>query len=388
MYDFANTIFSALFVTIYFPLFIVLNGGTAFHVGAVLSISMLLAGILVPFFGALADVTQRKKLLLFIFTVLSCIFTLLTGFVGLSLILFFGLMANFFYHACLNIYDSLLVHISTKRNIGRVSGFGTAIGYLGTIFSVIVAFIIGSIYGFESIIGIKHVFVWTAVLFFLFSLFMFFLVKHPSKTKFKKIHFVKSFRNVIFTIKNIKKYKYIWIFLLASFLYSDAAHTVIIFLYLYAREQLGMKLIEFLPLYAMMSLSAVFGSIFFGNLADKFDHKKTLSTVLFFWVIVIFGLYLKTTTTTFVLASIFGGALLGGIWTTTRPVLVDLAPRKKIAELFGYQGLAHKFSGVIGPFLFGAVAVFAGFRQALLVVIGMFLAGAVTLSYIKNKKTF
>ncbi|MBW2996873.1 MFS transporter, partial [Candidatus Woesearchaeota archaeon] len=62
MYDFADTIFSALFITVYFPIFVVLKGGTAFHVGLVMSLSMLLAGLLVPFLGAVADVTQRKKL--------------------------------------------------------------------------------------------------------------------------------------------------------------------------------------------------------------------------------------------------------------------------------------------------------------------------------------
>ena len=86
MYDFANTIFSALFITVYFPLFVVLKGGTAFHVGLTMSISMLLAGLLVPTLGGVADITQRKKLLLFMFTVLCCMFTFFTGFFGLLLV--------------------------------------------------------------------------------------------------------------------------------------------------------------------------------------------------------------------------------------------------------------------------------------------------------------
>jgi len=77
---------------------------------------------------------------------------------------------------------------------------------------------------------------------------------------------------------------------------------------------------------------------------------------------------------------------LGGIWTITRPILVELSPKAKIAELFGYQGLTEKFSGVIGPALFGYVATFIDFRQALLVVIGLFLAGALVLSFVKKNK--
>ncbi|MCK4522260.1 MAG: MFS transporter, partial [Nanoarchaeota archaeon] len=196
MYDFANTIFSALFVTVYFPLFVILKGGNAFHVGLVMSLSMLLAGITVPFLGAFSDITKRKKLLLFIFTVICCTFIFLTGFFGLIAVLLFGLLANYFFHACLDVYDALLVNISTKRNIGWISGLGTAVGYIGTILSVAVAYIIGYFYGYETIPGIKIVFILTALLFFGFSLFTFAFVKERTKIKIKVEHFKDAFRRV------------------------------------------------------------------------------------------------------------------------------------------------------------------------------------------------
>ncbi len=384
MYDFANTIFSALFITVYFPLFVILKGGTAFHVGLAMSISMLLAGLLVPFLGAIADVTQRKKLLLFIFTLIACIFTFFTGFFGLIVVLLLGLLANFFFHACLDVYDSLLVNISNKRNIGRISGLGTAVGYIGTILSVVMAYIIGYFYGYESIEGIKIIFVLTALLYFGFSLFTFIFVKEASKIKIKKQHFTNAFKRVIFTIKNIKKFKSVWLFLLASFLYVDGANTAIIFLFLYAKDQINLTLVQFLPLYLVMAIAAGIGALFFGKLTDKLGHKKTLNIVLFGWVIIILMLYLRTTYATFLLTGVLGGALLGGIWTITRPILVELAPKTKIAELLGYQGLTEKFSGVIGPVLFGFIAVTLGFRQALLVVIALFLTGAFVLWFVKK----
>ena len=384
MYDFANTIFSALFITIYFPLLVILKGGNAFHVGLVISASMLLAGLLVPLLGAVADITKRKKLLLFIFTVLCCIFTFFTGFFTLAFVLLLGLLANFFYHASLDVYDSLLVNLSNKKNIGRISGIGTAVGYLGAILSVGIAYLIGSFYGYETILGIKIIFIATALLFFGFSLFTFLLVKETSKIKIKKAHFKKAFTKVIYTIKSFKKFKYIWIFLLASFLYVDAANTAIIFLYLYARDQIGLALVQFLPIYVLMALAAGVGSLIFGKITDNIGHKRTLFIILFSWIVIILILYVKTTFTTFLLTGIVGGALLGGIWTTTRPILVDLAPKDKIAELFGYQGLTEKFSGVIGPALFGAIAVTFGFKQALLVVILLFLSGALALRFVKG----
>lgn len=386
MYDFANTIYSALFVTVYFPLFVVLKGGNAFQVGLTFSISMLLAGLFVPFLGAIADITKRKKLFLFIFTILCCSFVFLTGFSTIWLVLLFALLANFFYHASLDVYDAILVNLSTPKNIGWISGIGTAVGYLGTIFSVGIAYLIGLYYGYESIKGIQIVFILTALLFFLFSLFTFFLVKEKSKEKIKKWYFKEAFRRVLFTIKNIREFRFIWLFLLASFLYTDGANTVIIFLFLFGRDQIGLSLAQFLPIYVIMALASAAGAICSGKLADRFGHKKTLNLILILWVIVILILYFKTNYTTFLAAGILGGALLGGIWTTTRPILVDLAPKKKIAELFGYQGLTEKFSGVIGPALFGFIAVYIGFKQALLVVIVMFILGALALKFVRVNK--
>jgi len=385
MYDFANTIFSALFVSIYFPLFVVLKGGSAFHVGLVMSGSMVLAGLLVPFFGAVADVTHRKKFLLFIFTVLACVFTFFTGFFGLTAVLLLGLFANFFYNASLDVYDALLVNLSTKKNMGWISGLGTAVGYGGTILSVAVAYLVGFYYGFESVRGIKVIFILTALLYFGFSLFTFFLVKEESKTRIKKQHFKKAFKNVISTLKSVKKFKSLWLFLLASFLFVDGANTAIIFLFLYARDQLGLALVQFLPVYAGMAVAAGVGALFFGRVTDKFGHKRTLIAVLLLWIVIIFVLYLKTTFATFLLVGIVGGALLGGVWTITRPLLVELAPKNKIAEMLGYQGLTEKFSGVIGPVSFGFVAVAFGFNQALLVVLFLFLVGAFVLCFVKTK---
>lgn len=304
MYDFANTIYSALFVTVYFPLFVTLKGGTPFQVGLTFSLSMLLAGLLVPFLGAIADITKRKKLFLIIFTVLCCSSVLLAGFFNIWLVLLFALLANFFFHASLDVYDALLVNLSTQKNIGRISGIGTAVGYLGTIVSVAIAYIIGLYYGYEDIKGIQVVFIITAVLFLGFSLFTFAFVKEDSKEKIKNHHLKKAFGNVLSTIKDFKKFRFIWLFLLASFLYTDGANTAIIFLFLFGRDQIGLSLMQFLPVYIVMAIASAVGAFCFGKITDRFGHKNTLNLILFLWVAVILMLFIKTNYTTFMLSLI------------------------------------------------------------------------------------
>jgi UMF1 family MFS transporter len=276
------------------------------------------------------------------------------------------------------------VNISNKKTVGRISGLGIAVGYLGTVFSVLVAYYIGSVYGYETLFGIKLIFILTAALYFLIALVGFYYLKELSAVKITKEHFKTALHRVISTLKSIKKFKHLWLFLLASFLYVDGANTAIIFLYLYARDQLGLSLAQFFPLYIAMAITASIGALIFGKLTDKFGHKRTLVFVLFLWTIIILMLYLKTNYTTFIITGLAGGALLGAIWTITRPLLLELAPKANVAELLGYQGLTEKFSGVLGPFFFGLVSVTFGFRPALLIVIALFLAGATVLRFVKT----
>ncbi len=383
MYDFANTIFSALFVTIYFPLLVVLKGGNAFHVGLVISLSLFFSGLLVPLIGALIDLTHQKKKFLFIFTILCCTFTVLAGFFNLFFVLLFGMLANLFYHICLDVYDSLLVNVSDKKNIGRISGIGTAVGYGGTILSVIVAYIIGYFYGYESNEGIFAVLVSVSLLYLIFSMPTFLLVKHKKPKKLDFGHLKSALKRVWETIRGLKKYRKVWIFLLSSFLYADAANTTIIFLFLYARDQLGFSVNMFLPLYLLMAVAAGLGALLFGMMSDRYGHRFTLRIVLMSWVLVILSLYFSRSVVVFFIVGLLGGALLGAIWTITRPILVELAPKHKVAELFGYQGLTEKFSGIIGPFLFGLVATFVGFKPALFVVLILFLGGFFVLGLVK-----
>ena len=73
------------------------------------------------------------------------------------------------------------------------------------------------------------------------------------------------------------------------------------------------------------------------------------------------------------IAGSFGGVALGALWTSTRPMLVELAPRKNIAKLFGFQGLTEKFSGVLGPIIFGYIVIKVGYQPALIVLLAFFV---------------
>ena len=141
MYDLANTIYSALFVTFFFP-FYVKNylGGTEFMVGLVFSSSMLLVGLFVPALGAVSDIVRRRMPFIVMFTVVNCAAVALVPSSGLAGALIFALIANFAYHAALNVYNAMLPDVCEGEGIGRISGIGVGMGYMGTFISLGVAY--------------------------------------------------------------------------------------------------------------------------------------------------------------------------------------------------------------------------------------------------------
>ena len=389
IYDLANTAFSALFVTFFFPFFIVAHlGGNEFHVGLVFGLSMLLAGILVPILGAMSDQTQRRIPFIVVFTIICVSFTILVAFSNLFAALLFGLLANFFYHAALDVYDAKLFDISTKKNIAHISGYGTALGYVGTILSLVMAYFILQRYGWETKLGTQAIFIGTAIFFLIFSLYTFFNLKDKiiKKVKTNVTTIKNAIAQVKYSLTTIPKHRGLWFFLLASFLYTDGMNTVIIFLFLFGREQIGITVQQFFPIFAAMAVTAALGALLFGRLSDRIGHRRALFIILFIWIAVIIMLIIKTTFVTYVIAGLLGGAALGATWTVVRPLLVELAPKHKIAELFGFQGLTEKFSGVLGPIIFGFVVVQAGYTPALFVVLVLFILGALILRFVPGPK--
>lgn len=60
-------------------------------------------------------------------------------------------------------------------------------------------------------------------------------------------------------------------------------------------------------------------------------------------------------TTLFVVASMAGVAL-GGIWSADRPLMLRLTPPDRIGEFYGLYGMVGRFSAIVGPLVWAAVA--------------------------------
>src|SRR5258706_8094334 len=138
LFDFANTAFSVIIVTVIYSRYFTnhVAGGRRWLWGLAVSLSMICAAVLSPPLGAAADFSNRKKLFLFLFTIVSVLCTGLLffveeGMIAAGMVMF--ILANIGFEGGLVFYDAFLPSLASPRSYGRVSGYGFAMGYLGAL---------------------------------------------------------------------------------------------------------------------------------------------------------------------------------------------------------------------------------------------------------------
>ncbi|WP_458294005.1 MFS transporter [Geobacter anodireducens] len=219
LYDFANTIFSMSVVTLYFPLFLVQTlGYREYWLSLGLSLSMGLAAVASPFVGSASDRRIGKNVILAVATSLCCIATLLIPVPGhLAGVLAAFVAANFLYQVSLVAYDALLPSATDERHYGPVSGFGVALGYIGTFLALIIGKLLVTTPADNG-----RVFLPTAICFLLFALPCFF-VKDLKRSQTSPVRVADTAREII-RDRDLR-----WYFA-GHLLYLDAVNTVIAFM--------------------------------------------------------------------------------------------------------------------------------------------------------------
>ena len=375
LYDFANTIFSMNIATMYFAQWVIVDCKQE-DIWYSLShaISMLSVAAVMPVLGSISDDYGRRKPFLFYFTLGCVVATLFVGIasqlnlspsviVVLALVLF--AVANFFYEGGLVFYNALLPEVSVPTNIGKVSGIGVAMGYLGAIVGLLLVkpFVEGRFFGcaIPEIIGggRNKSFIPTAILFFLFSLPLFLFVKEKiiNQTDRIKLNIRSSFIKVWDGLRNTKKYPGVLRFLIADYFFEDAIATVIIFMAVYTQLVMNMGDQIKIWFFIVSTTFAVIGSFFCGLVCDRIGPKKTLVIVVLGWVICLGVVVCITNQAAFWIIGPFIGIFLGSTWTAARPLLTTLVPKESLGQFFGLYALSGRAAAIVGPLVWGATAL-------------------------------
>jgi UMF1 family MFS transporter len=398
LFDFANTSFSVIVVAVGYSLYFkdIVAGGHGrgdFLWGVAVSISMLITALIAPVLGAAADFSSRRKRFLFGFTIVSIICTALlyfvdAGMIATGMILF--ILANIGFEGGIVFYDAFLPTLTTERSYGRVSGYGFAMGYVGSLTTLLIAMPLYAD-GFvpSNLPNVKLSFLVAAVIFLLFASPLFLFFRDHKKTFEKKASYVRAgFTRVRETIRHMKNYKQVARFMVAFFIYNDGILTVISFASIFAQQTLNFSLQEIIVLFAVVQGSGVVGSLIFGVVTDKIGPKKTIDINLVLWLIVVTAAYFVRTKEMFFVIAIIAGSSLGASQSASRSLMALLTPREREAEFFGfYDGLCGKASAVIGTFLFGLISYLTNNQRLSILSVGaFFVVGLVLLQRVDDTR--
>jgi UMF1 family MFS transporter len=346
LYDFADTIYSMNVYTRYFSLFIAAafaKDATAF--GWALTLANLLVALTSPLLGALSDASQRRMPFLRLFVLLCAIPTALIGLApspGLAVALF--ILSYIGYQSASTFYQALLPGIATPTNISKISGWGVAIGYIGTIAGVLATTLV-----VKGPADYAKAFPISAGLFILFALPCLFLVPDfAPATQRMTLDLKRAYGRVAGTFQNAKQYPGLLRFLWTDFLYENAVSAVVGFMAIYATKVVGFGESDLTTFVLFSTVFAIVFGFIFGPIVDKIGPKRSVLITLAIWLLSLPLVTFASTPAQLRLVGPLVGIGLAAVWTSSRTYLVALAPVEKSGEFFGLYSLSGKSAGVLG----------------------------------------
>ena len=389
MYDFANSSFTTIIVTVIYSVYfrnVVVNQGelgTALW-GRAVSISMLMVALTAPIFGAVADCSRAKKKFLFYMTYLTVAFTALLYFVKAGNIftgMLFFIIANFGFNSGNVFYNALLPDIVPRNQLGKVSGLGWAVGYIGGLVSLLLMLpLIHNKW-------INLVFPAVAVFFGLFALPTFFLLKEIRRPSRRTNYIKTAFTRVRTSFKSIKEFKELIRFILSYLVYNDGIIIVISFAAIYGATRFGMNEKQLITYFVIANVTSMIGAFIFGYILDKIGAKRTITITLLIWIAVVIWAYFCRSLNEFYFVGLLAGIAIGSSQSSSRTMLALLTPSDKMAEFFGFYSVTGRIASIFGPLVYGEISRITGNQKwAILSVAIFFIGGALILQTVNEEK--
>ncbi len=406
MYDFANSGYTTVVLTAVFNAYFVgvVAGNGADKSGAAtllwtmaMAVTNLFVLISAPVLGAIADHGAHKKRFLAFTTVGCVLFTALLGSVGrgdVALGMTCVILATFMFASGENFIAAFLPEIASQKDMGRVSGYGWSLGYLGGL--LVLGLCLAYIQWAQGRGAVAEQFVpvtmWiTAAMFALAALPTFIWLREravPLRLAPGENYFLIGFTRVRHTLAHARHYRDLFRFLVTLAVYYCGINTVVVLAAIYAQEVMGFTMQENIILILVVNVTAAVGALLFGLVQDRIGSVRTLAITLAVWVAaLVLAFFIETRAGFWVVANLVGLAL-GSSQSAGRALVGQFSPPARSAEFFGLWGLAGKLAAVIGPLVYGLVTFLThgNHRMALLSTAGFFIVGLLLLLTVNERR--
>ncbi len=411
LYDFANSAFTTLVVTFvyatYFTKALVLDpatgapdeiAGTALWSRGVTTTAVLVA-LLSPFLGAFADRTGTRKRLL-LFTTVVCIgataalFFPLPGQALVALALF--VVANVAFELSAVFYNAFLPEIAPPERIGRVSGWGWALGYVGGLLALVLALVLlvqpeAKPFGLDAATGehVRATNLLVAAWFALFSVPAFLALRdvRPASRPSTAAVLRETFGELRQTFREIRRYRQVFRFLVARLVYNDGLNTVFAFGGIYAAGTFGFETAEIIQFGIALNVAAGLGAFLFGFVDDRIGGKRTVLISLVLLTAATITAVLAPTRAWLWVAGILIGVAAGPAQAASRSLVGRFTPPDKETEFYGFFALTGKLAAFLGPLFLGLfTTAFESQRAGVATVLLFFVVGGALLLRVNERE--
>ncbi|WTL27912.1 MFS transporter [Streptomyces sp. NBC_01498] len=421
-YDFAVSVYSTSVVTVFLgpyltsvakaaadadgfvhPLGVPVRAGSVFAYAV--SASIVLAVLLMPLAGAVADRTGRKKPLLAVAAYTGAgatagMFFLDGDRYALGVVLL--IVANASLSVSMALYNAYLPQIATPEERDAVSSRGWAFGYTSGAFVLVLNLILYTgheSFGVSESTAVRICLASAGIWWGAFTLIPLRRLRdrqverdagHPTEAGHQAGGAVGTgWRQLIATLRDMRRHPLTLSFLLAYLIYNDGVQTVISQASVYGSEELGLDQTTLISAVLLVQILAVVGALGMGRLARTHGAKRTILASLVVWtVILIAGYFLPAGAPVwfFGLAAAIG-MVLGGSQALSRSLFSHLIPRGKEAEYFAAYEMSDRGLSWLGPLVFGLAYQLTGsYRDAIVSLVVFFLIGFVLLARVPVRR--
>ncbi len=393
MYDFANSGYTTVILTAIFNAYFVGvvaaesgNGNATLYWTLTIAVANTLVLISAPIVGAIADHSNAKKRFLVVTTVGCVLFTASLSFVGpgdVTLGIILVILATFMFASGENLIAAFLPEISSPETMGRLSGYGWALGYLGGLLSLVLCLAYVTYAENQGLGAAHYVPITTLIVAALFGIAALptLLWLRERKNKLGSIaaaHAMRAgFDRLRMTLSHASLHIDLFRFLLSLTVYYSGIHIVIVLAAVYAQEVMGFTTQDTIILIMVVNVTAAMGALLFGHLQDYIGSKRSIAITLIIWSAAIVCAYLANDKFLFWVAANLIGTALGGAQSAGRALVGQFTPSGRQGEFFGLWGLATKLAAIIGPLTYGSMVYFSegDHRIALLSTLVFFILG-------------
>ena len=284
-------------------------------------------------------------------------------------------------------YNAMLPGLVPPERLGRFSGWGWGVGYLGGLGCLALA-LVGFVQtdtplfgvGKEEAAHIRATAPMVALWYLAFMLPFVFLTPDAPGRGYPPATALKiGLATLARTLREARAQPELWRFLIANMLYIDGLTTLFAFGGIYAAGTFGFSFAEVIQFGIALNVTAAIGAVAFGWIDDRVGPKTTIAAGLIGLILCSAVVLVSESKAVFWIAALLIGFFLGPVQASSRTWMARHAPEAKRAELFGLMALSGKATAFLGPLLLAEVTRATGSQRWGMATILLFFAGGLAL---------